>query len=454
MARNEESRFSLKTDITKWVEQDNPIGATLWDGKTQGLFLKKNKSSYSWCLLYRDAAGKQRKPTLGKYPAIALDAARRKANTLMTDIMNGIDPLKQKAEAKREQLNTAQKYLDEIYSKVLMQKKSGTETLNYFPRYFSGLMNKPMNEINSRDVSKWQSGMIDKGLKFPTHKRAYGAFKTLLNDAVRKGYLESNPIRLVQLDTILETEEERLLRQKKRTFLTVDQMKRLLAALDEYQEIARQKRRSSRLHGKSDLPDLDKVGFVDHVKPVTLFAFYTGFRTGDIFSLRWEHLSLNQFSPQIIKVLNKTEHKKPETKVFPISPPLYEVLKAWHSQQNSPPSGLVFPSPVTGREFDKKAMVNKWKQIRELSGLPEEMDFYSLRHNFISQLVAKGYDLMSIASLAGHSDIQMIINHYGHLQPDNLKNMMANSFAQLMEGESTQVPPENNLKIENETAKK
>jgi len=82
------------------------------------------------------------------------------------------------------------------------------------------------------------------------------------------------------------------------------------------------------------------------------------------------------------------------------------------------------------------------------------MDFYSLRHNFISQLVAKGYDLMSIASLAGHSDIQMIINHYGHLQPDNLKNMMANSFAQLMEGESTQVPPENNLKIENETAKK
>ena len=113
MARQKESRFSLKTDITKWIEQNNPIGATLWDSKTQGLFLKKNKSSYSWCLLYRDSAGKQRKPTLGKYPAIALDAARRKANELMNDIMNGIDPLKQKAEAKREQLNTAQKYLDE-----------------------------------------------------------------------------------------------------------------------------------------------------------------------------------------------------------------------------------------------------------------------------------------------------------------------------------------------------
>ena len=340
-----------------------------------------------------------------------------------------------------------------VYSKVLTQKKSGKETLNYFPRYFSKLMNKPMSEINSRDVSKWQSGMIDKGLKFTTHKRAYGAFKTLLNDAVRKGYLESNPIRLVQLDTILESEEERLLRQKKRTFLTIDQMKKLLAALDEYQEVARQKRRNSRQHGKSDLPDLDKVEFVDHVKPITLFAFYTGFRPGDIFSLRWEHLSLNQFSPQISKVLSKSEHKKPEAQVFPISPPLYTVLMAWHKQNNSPKIGLVFPSHVTGKQFNKNAMVNKWKKIRELAGLPDEMDFYSLRHNFISQLVAKGYDLMSIASLAGHSDIKMIIKHYGHLQPDNLKNMIANSFAELMEGEAKTDTPKSDLKTENELSK-
>lgn len=449
MARNEESRFSLKTDITKWIEQNNPIGATLWDSKTQGLFLKKNKGSYSWCLLYRDAAGKQRKPTFAKYPAIALDAARRKANELMNDVMNGIDPLKQKAEAKREQLNTPQKYLDEIYSKALLQKKSGQETLNYFSRYFSDLMSKPMTEINSRDVTQWQNVMIDKGLKFPTHKRAYGAFKALLNHAVKKGYLESNPISSVQLDTILETEEQRLVRQKKRTFLTTEQMKSLLAALDDYQEQVRQKRKNSRLHGKSDLPDLDKVEFVDHVKPITLFAFYTGFRPSDIYSLRWEHLSLNQFSPQISKVLSKTEHKNPEARVFPISPPLHEALKAWHKQQNSPSSGLVFPSHVTGRQFNKKAMVNKWKQIRELARLPDEMDFYSLRHNFISQLVAKGYDLMSIASLAGHSDIQMIINHYGHLQPDNLKNMIANSFAELIEEEAKVDTPKNNLKEEN-----
>ena len=31
-------------------------------------------------------------------------------------------------------------------------------------------------------------------------------------------------------------------------------------------------------HGKPELPDLDLVEYVDHVKPIMLLLFYTGFR--------------------------------------------------------------------------------------------------------------------------------------------------------------------------------
>jgi hypothetical protein len=39
--------------------------------------------------------------------------------------------------------------------------------------------------------------------------------------------------------------------------------------------------------------------------------------------------------------------------------------------------------------------------------------------------------------LAGHSDIKMLIDHYGHLQPNNLKTIIAESFAHLLDDSTT-----------------
>lgn len=424
-----------KKQIEDWLTTAKPK-QDLWDAGTRssvkGLHLRKLSKTAAWRYRWMDQAGKRRFEKLGNYPNLTLEAAREAAKQFAAKIATGFNPIEEKERIRESVTNTAANYLDEVYRQTLKVKKSGKETEQYFSRHFSELIDKPMADLSARDITKWQNYMIERGLSFSTMKRSYGAFKTLLNHAVSKSYLDSNPLDNVKLDAIQTTTEQTIELKKRRNFLTVDQMKSLLSALDSYQEITRAQRRNSRAHGKSHLPDLDQVEFVDHIKPLILVAFYTGFRPGDIYSLYWDHVNLNTFAPNIHKVVEKTAHKKPEPRTFPLNAELVEVLKKWHKQQGEPTSGPVFINLNTGKQFGKQAMKKKWQQIRELAKLPKELQFYSLRHNFISQLVMQGHDLMSIAALAGHSDIQMIIDHYGHLQPNNLKSIISESFSDLV----------------------
>lgn len=47
--------------------------------------------------------------------------------------------------------------------------------------------------------------------------------------------------------------------------------------------------------------------------------------------------------------------------------------------------------------------------------------FHTLRHTFVSRLVASGIDLYSVKELMGHSDISMT-QRYSHLSPEGLRN--------------------------------
>lgn len=67
-------------------------------------------------------------------------------------------------------------------------------------------------------------------------------------------------------------------------------------------------------------------------------------------------------------------------------------------------------------------MQKPWATVRKLSGLPEDLHLYSLRHNFASQLVMAGIDLLTVSKLMAHSDIQTTIQFYAHLRPDHSRD--------------------------------
>lgn len=287
-----------------------------------------------------------------------------------------------------------------------------------------------MTELKAKDITLWQNQMIQNGKAYATQQRAYGALKTLLNDAVKRGVLTENPLSKVSLDKIHESEQVHLQRTSKRSYLTKEQVKQLFLGLDKYQEQKRQGRQNSRAHGKRHLPSLDNIEFVDYVKPFILTMFYTGFRNGDIYGLRWEHIHFHDGSATIHKTIEKTAHKKPEAKTFPIAAELVTILKSWRIQNGNPSSGYVFSNPE-GLRLGNTALKKPWKKVKELSGLPDTLDLYTLRHNFASWLVMNGSDLLTVAKLMGHSDIRMIIDHYGHLQPVTLEKAVSESFSRI-----------------------
>lgn len=425
----QEPMVMKKADIQKWTNESYPKNR-LSDDAVQGLHLKKNNNSISWRLLYRDSLGKQRNITIGRYPSMTLDEARKRGKELYAEIIRGNDPLKQRVEAKAQGSNTIKGYLDAVYTKVLETKKSGNATRQIFERHFSQFLSKPMPEINAKDITLWQSKMIEGGKAFSTQKRSYGALKTLINDAVKRGYLQENPLGKVSLDIVHESDETHLNRKQKRDYLTKDQVEKLFEGLELLQEKKRQGRRNSIAHGKAYLPSLDGLEFVDYVKPFILTMFYTGFRNGDIYGLRWEHIHFQHNSATIHKTIEKTAHKKPEPKTFPVAEELVFILKKWRLQNGNPSSGYVFANPE-GNRLGDKAVNKSWKNIKELAGLPETLDLYTLRHNFASWLVMNGSDLLTIAKLMGHSDIRMIVDHYGHLQPKTLEKAVSESFAKM-----------------------
>jgi site-specific recombinase XerD len=56
--------------------------------------------------------------------------------------------------------------------------------------------------------------------------------------------------------------------------------------------------------------------------------------------------------------------------------------------------------------------------------LPEHVTAYSLRHSVITDLIAEGLDVLTVARLSGTS-IAMIEKHYGHLRAEQAAAALA-----------------------------
>lgn len=422
------TRQIRKSELRDWL--NHGTSPELAVGVVPGLHIRRNREGFSFRLRYRNLSGQRRFYTLGPLSTLSVENAIEEARKLHALILKGEDPQHSKQMKVEAAQNTVGAYLELYWLHKLQHQKSGKEAYNGIRNHFSRLLDCPLEELSPRDITKWQTQMIGKGRKKATITKIYRYFKTMLNHAVLNDYLDDNPIRNAKLAPMQDSMEHVNQRINKRTYLTKEQVLLLFEGFDNYQSMKVSQRNNSRAHGKSYLPDLSDLKYVDHVVPMLKLLFYTGFRPGDVYGLMWEHVSFD--FRNITKVIEKTAHLKPEPTTFPMSDGALSTLVDWHAQNGRPDKGLVFPSPVTSVRMDKQALDKPWLKILVSVGLPESLDIYTLRHNFASQLVMKNVNLLTVAKLMGHSDIDMIVNHYGHLAPSELHNAV-----NLIEGDAS-----------------
>lgn len=413
---------------------------------TPGFHLQKLKTSASYRFRYRDAGGKARIMNLGSFVDGTKDRleAAKQAAILYGIVKDGGDPaaeaqrlqVKRKAEHELQQSATVGAYLEGIYKRYQARKKDGGEhNLNFIRKHFSDWLALPMADITPVMMKQWQLEKENDGLAHATIQRVFGAFRTMLRHAVAEGVLTDDPIVKFRLQRPVASEKAKKLDgsdKLKRRMLTKEELHGIMYGMELFKADCMEK--LSKPDWKRDVP----MWFY----PFFYLAYYTGLRSGDLYSLNWHELNLNFNRLNITP--NKTQHHPDPIQINQkLNDHLISILKEWHTQQGKPETGLVFPPDAAKlkkermagdvAQMDKKTHTKHWKRLLKLGKVDSDLEFYSLRHHFISKLVTAGLPLLTVANLAGHKSQKMIEQHYGHLSPNaanDVMNIMASDVPQ------------------------
>lgn len=416
--------------------KESEVNSQLGCDHIQGFHFIKLKAGGAWRLRYTDLLGKRRTAVIADAsikPAVAANIAL----DWRTKLKDGVDPLGHKKKLKKEhadaeQLKAANAYLntgrfyESIYTPYKLDNyRDGKSTLQNISRNFSHLFNRDMDMVTSDDILSWYNKRIKSGVMRSTLVRDYGAFKAMLNFAAKEkdkhnpATLKDNPIKNYSLPKLTVVEEKALEEhttklESKRVIMSDTLKQQIQNGLDLYAEKIKEKRSASRAHGKGHLVGLQERVYPHWFIPFCHIARLTGMRPADIYGLKWSNLAFNQFNNSTTLIFTPSKTKKANSSqkvVFPVSDELKAVFDTWKSEQGSK-AGFIFESERTGRALERKAHLTHWRQVKALGGINTELDLYSFRHNFISELCARGVPVLTIAKLVGHKDGSMIAANY------------------------------------------
>jgi integrase len=151
------------------------------------------------------------------------------------------------------------------------------------------------------------------------------------------------------------------------------------------------------------------------LRPMVTLARYTGMRRGNILSLAWDQVDLE----------NRLIHLESTKNGLPLTIPLidasYDVLVSMRGGKVAR-LGCPYVFQEGGKPFSPHKVSMAFKRAAQRAGLPN-FRFHDLRHDFASHLVQGGTDLYVVQHLLGHKDGRMT-QRYAHLRVDNLRQAL------------------------------
>jgi integrase len=170
------------------------------------------------------------------------------------------------------------------------------------------------------------------------------------------------------------------------------------------------------VRGYDELPDLRKVHFVDHLKPLVILSLNTGCRRGELFNLHRSDVNLD------MELLTVSGGKTNRSRHISLNSIATNTLRLWFEQHPTMgPNDYVFESPKGGRLNNVK---RAWQTLLGDAGIAG-FRWHDMRHSFASRLVMAGVDLNTVRELLGHTDISMTLR-YSHLSPEIKRRAVEN----------------------------
>ncbi|HRG62242.1 MAG TPA: tyrosine-type recombinase/integrase [Burkholderiales bacterium] len=185
--------------IKQWIKSRPPVRSTINDGRRLYLRMyKDNQPSFWFFVTLKTASGtKKTWYTLGKYPELTLEQARKKANGVRTLIANGINPATYSSDIAK--LGKTWGEVHELYKAehVSRLRPRSIESWNTVMQRMQVLDNAPIEKITEIDLQL----IIDKADKSGAKSVSAGLLqrtKQVFKWAKKEGYLTSN--NLIEMD--------------------------------------------------------------------------------------------------------------------------------------------------------------------------------------------------------------------------------------------------------------
>lgn len=359
------------------IKRSKP-GTVIADDRVIGLRLRHRKAGRVWEVRYRDKYGRRQQCRLGDHPTLSLAAARKAAQAILGRVAEGENPAEDRR-ARRAEWTVA-----DLLQEALVQHWRAVakeSTLREVVRLIDvelvpALGTRRLGELTPEIVQRWHRGFTSHG----TANRALAALSKACSLAVRWGLMSANPCRTV----------ERYRERKLERYLTDDEYRQLLAAIDRARSI-------------EDPFALACVGLL----------VLTGWRRGEAVALRWDDVSLEHARVYLRDAKTGSRHAV-------LSPPAVQLL-ADLPRVNE----CCFPQHRYGGEvLDRNPVsihpdtISKlWARLRDDANLPG-VRLHDLRHSYASLLARQGYSLPIIGALLGHRT-PATTARYAHLAADD-----------------------------------
>ena len=345
----------------------------LHDQKESGLVLQITATGRKSFQLYKKHQGRPVRVTLGTWPEITVEQARKKAREAKVELADGRNP-NDALRQERQEMTFADLFSQYMERHAKIRKRTWQEDQNQFDRYLGAFAKKKLSAITRKDVAALH-GKI--GKTAPTAaNRLLALLSSVFGRAIEFGLWEgNNPC--VAIRKFPEEARDR--------FLSKDELRRFFEVLEHYSH--------------------------DIARDTILVALLTGVRRSNVHEMKWADIDWEEATWRI----GLTKNGTPQT--VALVEPVIELLRERHRRATS-----VFVFPGRGRTGHYVEVKTAWKTLLKRAGI-ENARFHDLRRTMGSWQARTGASLPIIGKSLNHKS-QSTTAIYARLDLDPARSAM------------------------------
>lgn len=328
-----------------------------YDTKLRGLGISITGNGTKSFIVYRWVSGKPERVTLGRYPDLSIEQARRKAEEVNATIAQGENP-NDKRRADRAEMTLAALFQEYLERYAKQHKRTWDEDESQFNRHLTHWHQRKLSAIKKTDIQKLHHDIgRDKG--HYAANRLLALLSTLFNKAIEFGVWDkSNPA----------TGIKKFREQSRDRFLQADELPRFFQAL--------------------------AMETNDAIRDYIILALLTGARRSNVLAMRWEQLDFERQEWRIPRTKNETPQIITLTE---------EAAFLLRQRKTTATSEYVFPS--SGRERHLMEPKKGWRRILERANI-SDLRIHDLRRTLGSWQARTGASMAIIGKSLNHKSPQ------------------------------------------------